>query len=302
MAGRVGASEATYDGFLEVSEPFNLEATLGSGQAFRWRRMDSGWYGGTVGRLAVVLRQEPGGLAFRCGEWMAEGVHRVLYDYFRLEDDLQLIYREISWDSRMAQAIQRHRGLRLLRQEPWECLVSFVCSSVSNIPRISRNLEAVAQRYGEPWTVAGQTMYTFPTPERLACAEEGELRGLGMGFRARYVAKIASEVAAGAIDLDGMRRASYEEAKGILMALPGVGEKVADCVLVFSLDKLEGFPVDRWVRRGLEEWYLPGEGMSYQALRCWAQERWGRHAGYAQQYLFHDRRLAGRGGRSLPLA
>ena len=282
------------NGSLAVAQPFNLAATLESGQAFRWRLVDSGWYWGTVGQWAMGLRQSEGRLMFRCARGSEEHVSGTLHDYFRLEDNLEAIYREIVTDQRMAQAIDQHRGLRLLRQDPWECLASFVCSSVSNIPRISRNLEAVAARYGEPVTLAGQRLNTFPTPERLACAGEGTLRVLGLGFRAKYVAEIASVVAEGQIDLPALRRRSYQGAKAVLTALPGIGEKVADCILVFSLDKMEGFPVDRWVRRSLEEWYFPGEeSMSYAVLRAWAQERWGRYAGYAQQYLFHDRRLKG---------
>jgi len=284
-------------GALVVSQPFNLAATLESGQAFRWRCLDGEWYWGTVGKQAVALCQRGDELMFRCLPGSEEHLSEALYHYFRLEDDLKAIYREIATDEGMARAIDRHWGLRLLRQDPWECLVSFVCSAVSNIPRISRTLEAVARRYGEAVALGGHTLYTFPTPERLACAGEGALRALGLGFRAKYVAEIAGVVAEGGMELASLRRESYLEAKAVLTALPGIGEKVADCILAFSLDKLEGFPVDRWVRRGLEEWYFPGERpMSYAELRSWAQERWGRYAGYAQQYLFHDSRLAGARG------
>ena len=180
---------------LVVSQPFNLAATLESGQAFRWRCLDGGWYWGTVGEQAVALCQRGDELVFRCLPGSEEQVSGLLYDYFRLEDDLQAIYREIATDEGMARAIDRHRGLRLLRQDPWECLVSFVCSAVSNIPRISRTLEAVARRYGEPVALGGHTLYTFPTPERLAGTGEGALRALGLGFRAKYVAEIAGVVA-----------------------------------------------------------------------------------------------------------
>ena len=293
MAG-VTQDAGIHTGVLGVPEPFDLSATLESGQVFRWRRVDSGWYAGVVGQHPVLVSQVEDGLAFRCGQGTEEAVRRALRDYLRLEDDLRAIYREVGDDPRVAEAIRRCRGLRLLRQEPWECLVSFVCSSVSNIPRISRTLEAVAQRYGRAVSLAGHTLYAFPTPEELARVRESDLRELGLGFRAKYVAEIAPAVAAGRVDFAALRRASYEEAKAELMSLPGIGAKVADCVLVFSLDKLEGFPVDRWVRRCLKEWYFQGSTISDAALLSWAQGRWGRHAGYVQQYLFHDRRLAGR--------
>ena len=284
-----------HTGVASIPDPFDLTATLESGQVFRWRRVDSGWYAGVVGQHPVVVSQVKGGLSYRCEGGAEETVQRALHDYFRVEDDLRAVYREVGDDPRVAEAIGRYRGLRLLRQEPWECLVSFVCSSVSNIPRISRTLEAVAKRYGRAVSLAGHTLYTFPTPEELARVRENDLRELGLGFRARYVAEIASAVAAGRVDLAALRRASYEEAKAELMSLPGVGGKVADCVLVFSLDKLEGFPVDRWIRRCLQEWYFQGGSISDAALLSWAQARWGWYAGYVQQYLFHDRRLAGAG-------
>jgi N-glycosylase/DNA lyase len=281
-------------GVLRVPEPFDLVATLESGQVFRWRRIEPGRYAGVVGRHPVLVGQVEDGLSYSCEKGTEEAVQRALGDYLRLEDDLQDIYREVGDDPRVAETIRRYRGLRLLRQEPWECLVSFVCSSVSNIPRISRTLEAVARRYGRAVNLAGHTLYAFPPPEELAQVGESSLRELGLGFRARYVAEIASTAAAGKVDFAALRRASYDEAKTELMSLPGVGGKVADCVLVFSLDKLEGFPVDRWVRRCLKEWYFQGGTISDGALLSWAQGRWGRHAGYVQQYLFHDMRLAGR--------
>ena len=295
MAG-VTQQRDIHTGVLGIPEPFDLAATLESGQVFRWRRVDSGWYVGVVGRHPVALSQVEGGLLYSCERGTEEAVKRALYDYFRLDEDLLAIYREVSDDQRVAEAISRYRGLRLLRQEPWECLVSFVCSSVSNIPRISRTLEAMAQRYGRAVSLAGHTLYAFPTPEELARLLESDLRELGLGFRAKYVAEIAPALAAGRVDLAALRQASYEEAKAELMLLPGIGGKVADCVLVFSLDKLEGFPVDRWVRRCLKEWYFQGGTISDAALLSWAQGRWGRHAGYVQQYLFHDRRLTGTKG------
>jgi len=165
--------------------------------------------------------------------------------------------------------------------------------SASTIPRISRNLQSVAEAYGEPLTLGGRRLYRFPEVERLAEAGEKALLGLGLGFRAGYLAKIARLVGDGSLDPMALRLASYCEAKALLMELPGVGEKVADCVLAFSLDKLEGFPIDRWVRRALEDWYACSEKARYRDLLSWAQERWGQRAAYVQQYLFHHRRLMG---------
>lgn len=278
--------------FLAVEQPLDLRATLESGQVFRWRR-DEEWYWGVIGQHAYALRQVGGGLLFLSSAPSVAAAKAALHDYLRLDDDLKAICREMATDEQLAQAVAQHHGLRLLRQDPWECLVSFVCSSVSTIPNIGRTLQAVAEAYGEPVAVDGRRLYRFPDARRLARVGEGALRGLGLGFRARYVAQIAPLVAEGRLDLVALRQASYEQARAALVKLPGVGEKVADCVLLFSLDKPEAFPIDRWVRRALVEWYGHSEKARYGELRSWAQGRWGHYAGYAQQYLYHHRRLMG---------
>ena len=283
------AGEAT---FISVEQSLDLSATLESGQVFRWRRDDE-WCWGVIGQHAYALRQVDGGLLFHTSAASVPGARAALHDFLRLDDDLEVICREMATDKPLAKAVARHRGLRLLRQDPWECLASFVCSAVSGIPHISRNLQSVAEAYGDPVALDGRSFYRFPAPGRLAEAGEEALRGLGLGFHARYVAQIATLVAEVRLDLVALLQAPYDEAKAALTELPGVGEKIADCVLVFSLEKLEGFPIDRWVRRALEEWYGHHEKARYHELLSWAQERWGRRAGYAQQYLFQHRRLMG---------
>ena len=152
-------------------------------------------------------------------------------------------------------------------------------------------MNAIAKSYGLPLTLDKHVDYSFPTPTALACAGETELRKLKLGFRAKYVAKAAERVASGEIELEPLRHVEYEEAKRLLMSFPGVGDKVADCVLLFSLDKLSSCPIDRWVRRAIEEWYLDGEKLNYKSIRDWCLETWGEYAGYAQQYLFQHKRL-----------
>ena len=181
-----------------------------------------------------------------------------------------------------------------MRLEPWECFISFICSANSNMPRIHQVMERMATAYGNPIEMDGQIRHSFPGPLQLAQAGELELRRLGLGFRAPYVAKAAQRVSEGWLNLDALVDVPYPEAKERLMECAGIGPKIADCIAVFSLDKLEGFPVDRWVRRCLKEWYFQGSTISDAALLSWAQGRWGRYAGYVQQYLFHDRRLTGR--------
>jgi N-glycosylase/DNA lyase len=150
--------------------------------------------------------------------------------------------------------------------------------------------ESLANDLGEAHTLGGIQRQGFPTPEVLASAGEETLRKLALGYRAKYVAKTSEIVATGGLDLYMLREAPYDDAKAALIELPGVGAKVADCVLLFALDKLEAVPIDRWVRRAFEEWYLDGEKLPYDRLLAWAHQTFNPNAGYAQQYLFFRRR------------
>ena len=290
--------------FIPFDGPLDLPSTLENGQAFRWSRQDPSrpgqgqWFSGVVFNNAVKMRQAVGGIEFRCEPDDESTLEPLMAGYLRLEDDLEAIYRTIKVDERLGAAIGRYRGMRLVRQEPWECLISFICSSNSNIPRIRANIEAMSTTFGRPIKTHDRESYAFPSAETLTEAGELRLRQLGLGFRARYVAAVARIVAEGEVDLFSLREAPYDEALEALTALPGVGDKVANCAMLFSLDKLEAFPVDVWVRRALREWYLDGGGagkkLSDRDMRPWAQERFGPYAGYANQYLFHDRRLRGK--------
>ena len=302
---------------LPVYQSLNLAASLGSGQAHRWRkeevvvsRSTEVWhygviYGNFIGIRAVPAAPERGfeaplretcALEFHSAPHSTlDSLESLLRSYFRLDDDIEAIYQEITDDPQVALMVQRYRGLRLLRIEPWECLISFICSANSNIPRIHANMEALAEKFGRPLSLNGRVRYSFPRPEDLAEAGEGALRALGLGFRAPYVSKAALAVARGELDLEALKGMPYREAKERLIEIPGVGEKVADCVLLHSLDQLEAFPIDVWVRRALLEWYFSGQKpLPNKHLLGWAQEHFCPHAGYAQLYLFHGRRLDGR--------
>jgi N-glycosylase/DNA lyase len=231
--------------------------------------------------------------------------------FLALEEDLPRIYRRIGTDKAMRAAIAALPGLRILRQEPWECLAGFICSAWNNIPKIQGSTGWLCRRWGEALTLGVEgrevLLHTFPTPERLASASEAELREAALGFRAPNLLKAARMVAEGGLEFEALRRAPYEEALRALRGVPGVGRKVADCILLFSLDKPEAFPVDVWVWRVMRELYgrqlraqLPEEPPSggagpseraYRAIQAFAWRRWGRRAGYAQQYLFTARRM-----------
>ena len=281
---------------LEVPPPLDLAATLESGQAHRWQK-DGDVYWGVVYGSLLKVRQVPSGVEIFSTLAPSESLKTMLASYFRLDDDLSAIYEEINRDDRIDAMIRLYPGLRLLRQEPWECLTAFICSATSNIPRIAANMESMADAFGEPRSLNGRVRCSFPPAHKIAEAGEGALRELGLGFRAKYLARAAIQVAEGALDLEEVRRLPYWEARARLTELYGIGAKIADCVLVFSLDKLEAFPIDRWVSRAVQEWYLNGSKMSYDDIVHWAHGYFGRYAGYAQQYLFHGGRL-GKVGRT----
>ena len=276
---------------LDTDQPLDLASSLESGQAHRWRR-EGDYYTGVVRGNFIKIHQHNGHVEFRSEPWPESSVVPMLQSYFRLDDDLCAIYDEITQDPRVATMVARYPGLRLLRLEPWECFVAFICSANSNIPRIHQVLERMSESYGTPIELDGQVRHSFPTPAQLAEAGEMELRRLGLGFRAPYVAQGAELVADGRLDLDDLVHAPYAEAKCKLMECKGIGPKIADCIAVFSLDKLEAFPIDVWVRRALGEWYFPDQKPPPdRVLLEWAQDYFGRYCGYAQQYLFHGRRL-----------
>ena len=280
---------------VHVDQPLDLVTTLEGGQAFRWHRRGDWSYGVVQGSL-LALRQEGDRVDVRSSLSSPERAEALLRDYLRLDDDLNAVYSAIGADDPyLAGSIDRYPGLRILRQDPWECLVSFICSANSSIVTISRTMNALAREYGEPRELDGYVHHSFPGPERIARAGEGRLRALKMGFRAQYVAEAAEKVAAGEIDLAPLRRQPYDVVKPVLMSLNGVGDKIADCVMLFSLDKMSAFPIDRWIRRAMEEWYLGGAKLNYKNGRAWSVERWGENAGYANQYLFQLKRLENKG-------
>jgi N-glycosylase/DNA lyase len=242
-----------------------------------------------------MLRQDKNGIEMHGSALAETEIEQLMLSYFRLDDDFNLILNEICSDQRVSSMVTKYPGLRLLRQEPWECLIAFICSAVNNIPRIAQTMEHLAINYGIPITMGAHTRYGFPTPAELAKVSERELRALGLGFRAPYVAQAAALVAEGNLDLNELTKLPYAEVKVRLLECPGIGPKVADCISAFSLDKLEAFPIDIWVRRALREWYFSTQKpVSDVVLGKWANEHFGRYAAYAQQYLFHGRRMDGK--------
>ncbi len=211
--------------------------------------------------------------------------------YFALDLNLPEVLSSINVDMQVHQAICRHRGLRVLRQDGWETLASFICASFNNIKRIEGMLERLCQAYGEPVALNGFRGFSFPRPEAVAGASERRLRSLGLGYRAPYLKATARLVADGGLPAEHLRRVGYDAAKQALLGCEGVGDKVADCVALFGFEKYEAFPIDVWMERAMR-YYFRHRRMTRQRLHAYARRHFGPYAGYAQQYLYHDIRTA----------
>ena len=280
---------------LCVDQPLDLELNLTMGQAFRWTGPDNdGWFSGVVKGILIKIRRTERGVEFRSSE-PEESVRPLLERYLCLDQDIQPIYDELSRsDPKMRELVKNHRGLRILRQEPWECLVSYICSNTNSVRRIRRIVENLADRFGEPLHLDGATRKSFPTPESLAKAGAAKLKPLVLMWQRAYcIEQIATDLTACRLDLDALGLMCYGEAKNRLVSYKGIGPKIADCVLLFSLNKPEAFPIDRHVRQGLVKRYknlgFPDRKLpTHPENLHWAKKRFGVNAGYANQFLFHD--------------
>jgi len=283
--------------------PFNLRHTLECGQVFRWKKLSGWWYGVVRGKI-IKVRQVGDELQF---QGFPEEVNAdFIQDYFRLDDNLPFILSEINKDEHIRKAIQHFHGLRITRQEPWECLISYICATYKNIPAIKEMIHNLCRRFGRKITFDRYSFYTFPKPSDLAKVSFEDIKKCELGFRAKRVLETSKIINNGEFDLEALRQVDYEKAKLELLRLPGVGHKVADCVLLFSLDKLEAFPVDVWMKKIILEFYprflnqsLIGNvskkvsltNRDYKRFSDFGREYFGPFAGYAQEYLFHWRRL-----------
>lgn len=307
---RLRLSRSTDEVIIGGIRPFNLLHTLECGQAFRWERNGS-WYMGIVRGRVLWVRQAGEGLGvFRNGPDDSLGL---VVDYFDLEKDYGAIEAELKgMDSFLAEAVKFGSGLRILQQEPWECLISFIISAHNRIPFIRRAIRMLAERFGEPACGGdpgmggvsrgeGSFPHRFPTPMALAMASVEDLSACHTGFRAPYIREAAMKVASGDLQLEALRDLATEEARSRLMKLRGVGEKVADCVLLFSLGKHDAFPVDVWIARVMQEVYMKEkERVSLREIRELARRKFKALSGYAQEYLYYYARNRATRGANQP--
>lgn len=278
---------------LKVRRPYHLRRTLECGQAFRWTATD-GEAVGVVARRVWRVRQVPGWLHAQDGELSAGWINTTdlsvdleglpgLWRHLGANEPLRRVERTLARDPLLCRVLPHTSGIALMRQDPWECLLSFVISQFNNIPKIRMTIERLSSTFGQP---LGNRQFGFPEPERLAEASMRSLRTCILGYRAGYVRAVARAVADRTIDLAAVQSMPVMRAREALLVLPGVGEKVAECVLLFGLGHSEAFPVDVWIRRAVERFYLRGRRASPRIIREWASERFGPLAGYANQHLF----------------
>lgn len=250
---------------------FDLDETLDCGQCFRFEKLGDASYRGIVQNRTLHLSKDGDTLTlYGITAQEFEGFWR---GYFDLDTDYAAIKRQLSEDERLRLACSYCPGMRILRQDPWEVLISFIISQNNNIGRIKGIIARLCAQFGDP---IDKENHAFPTPEKLADLALEELSALRSGFRAKYILDAAQKVAGGIVDLDELQALPYEEAKEQLMCIRGVGDKVADCVLLYGYYRMEAFPKDVWIKRALSEWYPEG-----------LPDCCKTHAGIAQQYLFH---------------
>ena len=261
----------------------NFDYSLNSGQVFLWEKIDTKWYG-VDGKNVLVLET-----AQKFKKDM-----KYEFDFFRLDDNFKKISNDLKNDNYVKNALKMFPGLRLLRQNPFQCYISFIVSSNSNIPNIKSRLKNLCKAFGNRKIVDGKEFFLFPEPSDLANASISDIKKCGVGYRAKAVKTASLSVLDGKIDFDFLKKTDYNTAKKELTKVFGIGNKVADCILLFSLEKLEAFPLDRWMLRILQKYYSNEFQIStitltektYERLHENAVEYFGSYAGYAQQFLF----------------
>ena len=261
-----------------VVQNFSIRHTLECGQFFLYKKVGE-WYYVQSGRTLFCVRQDGALLYFDgCST-------NFLKRFFALDCSYENILRAISKDAAMREIISKYEGLRIIRQDPWECLISFVCSSMSNVKRIQQNMFSLASECGTHVKLEGFEGFLFPRPGKISVDGAKQAK---LGFREKYVLELNERM--NEKILLNLGKKSYEDAKSTLMEFPGVGEKIASCVLLFGFGHIGAFPVDVWIQRAMEELYFEGEKTPINVMAEFGKYYFGVNAGYAQQFLYHWRR------------
>lgn len=279
---------------LKNVNSFNLEHIFECGQCFRWNKKDDGSYVGVVGENVINIKKNDNDIVVK--SYGKDDIREIFDNYFDMNRDYETIKNELrKIDENMKNSISYGEGIRLLNQDLWETIISFIISANNNIPRIKGIIERISKRFGNKIEWNGVEYYTFPTPDKLGKACVEDLRNLGLGFRDVRVYETTRLVLNGEIDFDKLHKEkNTEKVREELLTLPGVGPKVADCILLFStLKRLDVFPIDVWVRRVMNDLYIHKEDESKvdkKLVLNIANEKFGDLQGIAQQYLFYWKR------------
>src|SRR5436190_2631342 len=285
---------------VEISAPdFDLAMTLDSGQVFHWEKIGVGFVG-AIADYAVYVEQnddllEGGASATPGSRELAPLVAGMVKRYFALDHPLGEICASFPDDPVMNAARLFCRGLRIIRQPKWECLATFICSSMKQVAHIRQISLALRRHFGDRGKVGDHVVYTSPPAQRIARATENDLRECALGYRAKNLLATARLVSSGESDLESWSPLSDPVLKEKLCSLPGVGAKIANCVMLFAYERLRAFPIDVWIERVLKQQYFPGKKkVTEPRLREFSETYFGEHGGYAQQYLFHHARMTSR--------
>ena len=268
---------------MQNSYTINIENSINSGQVFLWRKNGDYWYG--INGQDILKINNSGSI---------KSYQNIKTDFFRKRDNIEKIIKSISKDSITKKAVKQYAGLRILEQDPFQCLISFITSSNSNIQKIKSSLEKISKKFGVKVKFDNQEFFLFPKPEKLANASINEIKSCGVGYRARFIKEAANRIVLEKINFEYLKKTNYQNAKDEICLIPGVGNKVADCVLLFSLNKLESFPLDRWMIRILEKYYsdkfqLETKTITEKQYGIFHEKivnHFGPYAGYSQQFLF----------------
>ena len=271
---------------LDGVKNFNIKQILECGQCFRWEKVgELNYIGVAHGRVIEVIQENDKVTILNTNE---EDFNNIWLDYFDLKRDYSEIKRGLEHDDILGKSVEYGYGIRLLNQEHFELLISFIISARNSIPSIMKTIKKISQKWGTPIEYKGNTYYTFPTPEQLKDATEEEIKETGASFRSKYIVDTIAKVNESSydFDLDRISKLNADECHTALQNFKGVGSKVADCIMLFSMRKYSAFPVDVWVKRAMIFFY-GAEDASLNKIRIFARDKFGELAGFAQQYLFY---------------
>ena len=272
---------------LKGVSDFDLRHIFECGQCFRFNAVTDGVYEGVA--FSRALRISQSGDTVTLYDTSKEDFDTVWHDYFDMGCDYGKIKKTLSRDKILKNAIKNGEGIRILNQDLWETIISFIISASNNIPRIKGIIGRFCENFGDEISYMGKTYYAFPTPEKTASLTQSDLSVIRAGFRDKYIMDAAEKIVSGKMKIDYIKQLPTEKAKEELKKINGIGEKVANCILLFGLHRVDAFPVDVWIKRVMEQYYFDGE-QPISVISRFAEEKFGDLGGYAQQYLFFSAR------------